>query len=119
MDLFRWLKCRSDLAPVNTVSEVRCLDSIVELKRPLCSSEVFSVDQLRRVVIQTTDTGPLVDDVFFILETDAERYVIPQEAVGSAELLEWLQGLPRFNNDAVMEAMSCCENSEFLCWEKP
>jgi hypothetical protein len=29
-----------------------------------------------------------------------------------------LQNLPGFNNEAVIESMTCVENKRFVCWQK-
>jgi hypothetical protein len=44
--------------------------------------------------------------------------VIPQAAPGASQLLERLQQLPGFNNQAVIDSMGCTDNKQFLCWER-
>jgi len=78
----------------------------------LCS---VSWESLRAVLIETTDEGPFVEDVWWIL-IDAEGHcIIPQEA-GTEPLLARLQQLPDFDNDTVIAAMASVENQRFLCW---
>ena len=45
--------------------------------------------------------------------------MIPQGAVGEDTLLDRLQTLAGFENDAVIAAMSSTERQRFLCWEQP
>jgi hypothetical protein len=71
-------------------------------------------------LVETTDEGPFAPDVFWILVgTAASGCVIPQGATGDAILLERLQKLPGFDNDAFIRAMRSTSNEKFLCWKRP
>jgi hypothetical protein len=72
---------------------------------------------LSSVALETTNEGPFMDDVFWILDTNIFTLRIPQDAKGEEELLGRLQQLPNFDNEAVVSAMGCAENSLFLCWQ--
>jgi hypothetical protein len=74
---------------------------------------------LEIVSIQTTDRGPAVDDVFWVLGGNESGCVVPSESEGMDLLLPRLQRLPGFDNKAVIAAMACAENREFLCWRRP
>lgn len=76
---------------------------------------------LRAVLIETTDDGPWMEDVYFLLFSDVleQSFSIPQCAEGSQDLLERLMQLPEFNDKAVISAMGSTSNRSFLCWEKP
>jgi hypothetical protein len=74
-------------------------------------------DALRAVLIETTDQGPFVEDVWWILIDNEGHCIIPQE-VGSEKLLERLQQLPGFDNDAVIAAMGSVDNKIFVCWQR-
>lgn len=93
-----------------TESEVTC-------RRPDGSVENVAWDDLQRVEIVTTDEGPFLMDVFWVLHGTETGCVVPQGATGEQELLQQLQRLPGFQNAAVIEAMSCSDNRHFLCWE--
>lgn len=73
---------------------------------------------LRAVTIRTTDAGPREEDVFLVLEGAGAACCIPQGADGSDELLERLQRLPGFDNEAVIAAMGCTDNATFPCWRR-
>ena len=45
-----------------------------------------------------TDTGPFVEDVFWLINREQERLWIPQEAAIFSELLELFQELDGFKN---------------------
>ncbi|MFO0967838.1 MAG: hypothetical protein U0793_19930 [Gemmataceae bacterium] len=74
-------------------------------------------EELRRVELVITDTGPFLTDVFWVLHGADSVCVIPQGATGERALLRRLQELPGFRNEAVIGAMSCVRNRAFLCWE--
>ncbi len=78
-------------------------------------------NDLCAIVIETTDEGPWMEDVYFMLFSDdlEKSFGIPQCAEGSQELLEKLMQLPNFNEEAVIKAMGSTVNQSFLCWEKP
>ena len=78
-------------------------------------------ESLKAVVIETTDEGPFMEDVYFLLFSEVLEgsFGIPQCAKGSQEFLEKLMKLPRFDEKAVIKAMGCTSNKSFLCWEVP
>ena len=93
-------------------TEVRCV-------RPDGQLERVTWNDLQSVTIQTTDKGPLVADVFWLLKSSTgASCVIPQGATGERALLERLQELPGFDNEALIESMSCAKNGKFLCWKR-
>ena len=72
---------------------------------------------LRAVLVKTTADGPAVDDLFWVLLGEKTGCVVPSEARGTDKLLERLQKLPGFDNDAAIQAMACNDECEFLCWK--
>ncbi|MCS7166545.1 MAG: hypothetical protein RMI91_13330 [Gemmatales bacterium] len=82
------------------------------------TSRSVAWDDLQRVEIVTTDQGPFLPDVFFVLYGSATKCIVPQGIEGDTQLLERLQRLPGFRNEAVIEAMCCPTNRRFLCWER-
>jgi hypothetical protein len=76
-------------------------------------------NQLVKVEIVTTDQGPLVEDVFWVLHEPASGCVIPSEAPEARALREKLQALPNFDNEAVVSAMASTGNDRFVVWRKP
>lgn len=67
---------------------------------------------------KTTNEGPMLDDVFWILGTKTFSLRFPQGTSGDKILLERLQQLPNFDNEAVISAMACSENKIFICWQR-
>ena len=80
--------------------------------------EAVRWDEMRKVAIITTDEGPFVEDVYFALFGTNGGCAVPSSAPESQALLERLQQLPGFNNQAVTDAMCCADNQEFVCWER-
>jgi hypothetical protein len=67
----------------------------------------------------TTDHGPFVDDVFWLLiGEDGKGCAVPSEAEGMKALLERLQRLPGFDNEAVIAAMGSTSNARFRVWKR-
>lgn len=91
--------------------EVRCRhsDGVVE---------AIAWCDLQQVLIRTTDTGPLMEDVYWILLGTRSECVVPQEAIGEPDLAERLYQLPGFDSEALSRAMCSTENREFLCWNR-
>src|SRR6516164_7669830 len=83
----------------------------VKCLRPTGLTEEVSWDELTDVEIVTTDAGPFIEDVFWVLHGADRGCSVPQKADGCKELLERLQKLLGFNNEAVINAMCCTSNS--------
>lgn len=86
--------------------------------RPDGITRLVRWDDLQAVFLQTTDEGPFVSDVWWILVDSDGQCLIPQEATGETEMFYRLQTLPGFDNDAVIAAMGSVENQQFLCWRR-
>lgn len=73
------------------------------------------------VMVITSDQGPFVTDLFWILQSrDSRRsMVVPMGASGEHELLQAMQQrLHGFDNMSVVEAMGSTSNASFKVWEK-
>src|SRR5262249_42904855 len=81
--------------------------------------EQVAWNDLQGVAIMTTSEGPFAEDVYFVLAgRDGTGCVVPQGAPESTALLHRLQALPGFDNEAVIQAMSCAHDATFVCWRK-
>jgi hypothetical protein len=119
MSVMSWLARRLPNIPFHHVNQVATDDAGIHCKRVNGTIEDVKWNDINRVMIRTNDRGPVDDDVFFVIETRTTTLVIPQPASGSDQLLERLQQLAGFNNEAVIDSMSCCENKEFVGWQRP
>jgi len=97
---------------------VRLSDSEVSCERPDGTVERVSWADLQRVEVVTTDEGPFVPDVFWVLHGTDGGCAVPQGATGDSALLERLQTLPGFDNKAFIDAMTCASDRRFLCWQR-
>jgi len=91
------------------------------VRRELTNGKVEQVrwDGLEEVSVLTTADGPFAEDVFFLLAgRDGSGCVVPQGAPESGELLERLQRLPGFDNEAFIRAMSSTDDARFVCWRR-
>jgi len=78
----------------------------------------FSWTDLAAVRIVTTDQGPFMEDVFFVLETkQGQCIVIDHSASLASGLTDQLAKLPCYNFQAVIEAMGSTDNASFLVWQ--
>jgi len=93
-------------------------ESRVLLTRSNGKVEEVAWDDLQAVIIETTDQGPGVCDVFIILVGKSSGCVIPQDLEKTSELLTRLQLLPDFDNRRLIDSMGSSENERFLCWER-
>jgi hypothetical protein len=95
----------------------------VGVRRTLEDGKLEAVrwDQLRKVEIHTTSSGPFTDDVFWVLIGDSlsSGCVVPSESEAAKELLHRLQQLPEFDNGAVIKAMGCTDDATFVAWLHP
>lgn len=91
----------------------------VRFYHPEGENQEIRWEDLDEVGIVTTDEGPFVEDVFFmLLSKDRKGCAIPQAAEGNEGLLSRLQMLPGFDSGAFIEAMGCTSNQNFRLWKK-
>jgi hypothetical protein len=89
----------------------------VTRRLPSGGTEFVSWAELRQVMVITTDEGPLLEDVYFMLTgTGDNGCAIPQMADGVGPLVERLVKLPGFDDNKLREAMGCTSNARFVCW---
>jgi hypothetical protein len=106
----------AELIP-ESLYEVTITDERVVVTRPDGETESVEWVDLLSVIIETTDEGPFVPDVFWILVGTRSECVVPQGAKGENNLLGRLQQLPGFDNEKVIAASVSTENAKFVCWK--
>ena len=93
------------------------------IRRRIANGPVESITwaDLAAIDIVTTDAGPYVEDVFWLLagRDPARGCAIANEAEGFTLLLARLQALPGFDNGAVIRAMTSTGNARFAVWRRP
>lgn len=114
-----WLKSLFPSLPESRIpSTLSFDDSAVRCQWPGREMQEVAWDELQEVSILTTDEGPFVEDVYFVLAGSKGSCVIPQEAEGSQDLLKRLQELPGFDNGAFISAMASTDKARFVCWRR-
>ena len=118
MGLLNWLESRFRHQPPAPKDTVSFDDKGVRLLSHDGILRSVNWDDLQAVVIETTDQGPFVEDVFFVLVGKNGGCVVPHGAAGADALFKRLGKLPGFDYDAACRAMSCAVNNRFLCWRR-
>jgi hypothetical protein len=115
--LNRWLARAAGAARAPDPDRVVVDQVGVRRRLPDGRQEAVGWDDLVEVAIRTTPEGPWQEDVFFLLTgRDGGGVAVPQGEAVERELLGWLQALPGFDNQQVVEAMGCAEDALFVCW---
>nr|WP_143229447.1 hypothetical protein [Actinophytocola xanthii] len=74
---------------------------------------------LAEVAIRTTPEGPWKEDVFFLLvRTGGGGCAVPAGDPSADDLMNRLQSMPGFDNDAFIEAMTTQEDGLFVVWQR-
>jgi len=84
---------------------------------PSKEPESIKWDSLIGIAVETNDQGPFVEDVYWLLASEEKVISYPSEATGSEEMLKRLQEIPTFNNERLIEAMTCTGNQTFILWD--
>lgn len=71
-----------------------------------------------QIVIETTDEGPWLEDMYYIFYSSSEPFVVPSESRGVSELVSKIAGLPGFDQAQHFSAVGSSENRQFLVWKK-
>ena len=93
----------------------------IRCSKPNSKEESITWDKLDAVLIETTDEGPMLPDVFWLLLTKdmSSGCIIPQGATGEKKLFEEMQmRLSGFDYEMFIKAMSSTVNQRFLIWER-
>jgi hypothetical protein len=73
---------------------------------------------LRSVTILTTDEGPFVGDVWWLLEDESGGVAVPGGAAEITAIMQHLEQMPGYDPEAVVQAMGSVENARFTVWER-
>jgi hypothetical protein len=86
--------------------------------RGLQTYESLRWDELTQVTIMTTDDGPFVEDLFWLLRGDADDrgIVVGLGLAQQVDLLGRLGRLPGFNFMASVEATGSTQRGQLHCW---
>ena len=118
MNPFSIFKKKKTVIPLEQRYRVTFDKVRVECTLPDGGKESVEWADLKAILLENTDEGPFLPDVFWILVGEKSGCLIPQGAIGAMELLTEMQKLPGFDNNAVIESAVCTDNKKFLCWER-
>lgn len=88
------------------------------IKRPLMRPMSVRIEELDEIGVETTDQGPFVEDVFWILKRGRMRIRIGAPHSIFETLMERFGSLEGFDWRPFIEAQSCTDNRYFLCWKR-
>jgi hypothetical protein len=79
----------------------------------------LAIPELRKVVVQTDDSGPWGADVLYFLFTGGTQpaAVFPLEAQGCQNFVEWLSTLPGYDDRELARAMGSTSVARFVVFE--
>lgn len=79
----------------------------------------LSIRELRKVVVQTDDSGPWGADVLYFLFTEDPQPagVFPIEAQGCQEFVNWLSTLRGYRDRELARAMASTDVARFIVYE--
>ncbi len=93
--------------------EITCTDSNGNITKALWAD-------IRLVTIRTTNEGPSKPDVYWLFYTsnDDPTVIVVGGATGESQMMQAMETkLPGLNVEAVIAAMGCTSNREFICWK--
>ena len=98
---------------------IEVTDTEIINHRPEGVTERVSFTDLRSVIIETNDTGPLGTDLWwFLIGNEANSgCVLPGGATGEQSVVDAVMKLPGFRFEQFTNAMSSVENAKFYCWQ--
>lgn len=88
------------------------------VRRELPDGSVEQVlwDELEAIDIVTTDDGPFVEDVFWVLGAGDHGCVVPGSEAGP--ILDYANHFPGWDTVALIQAMGTAENARFAVWRR-
>ena len=93
-------------------------NKVITLKDENSKESNFNIDFLQKISILTTDQGPFFDDVALALFFEETALILPSEHCCYKNVYAGFSECLSLNYDAVIKAMSCAENAEFIVWTK-
>ena len=106
----RRVRRRANVIEVNDTGVFRTLGE---------TQESVTWASLRSVTILTTDEGPFMEDVWWLLEGESGRVAVPGGAPEVTAIMDRLEQMPGYKPEAVVQAMGSTENARFTVWEHP
>ncbi len=90
----------------------------IVFQRPFTRSVSIKIDDFDEIGVETTDQGPFVEDVFWILTRGQAQIRIGEPHPVFNQLMDRVGSLEGFDWRPFTEAMCCSDNRYFLCWRR-
>jgi len=89
----------------------------IEIRNPEASSQSMALNGLRRISVETNDSGPRGIDTWWMLEgrSPGDALYFPVGATGDVDFLNYAVKLPGFE----LRGMNSTSNARFECWPSP
>jgi hypothetical protein len=91
---------------------------IVTVERPLGRKLSLSLHDVDEIGVETTDRGPFMEDVFWVLKQGTTSLRIPEPSHVFKILMNRFRSLPGFDWRPFTEAMACTDCRYFCCWKR-
>ena len=88
------------------------------MKRPFRDPTATRIDDIDEIGVETTDQGPFVEDVFWLLKAGDLSIRIGEPHPVFKQLMDLVGSLPGFDWRPFLEAMTCSDNGYFVCWRR-
>jgi hypothetical protein len=83
------------------------------------TTEAIEWPSVRRIFIETNDSGPWGADFWWVFEGNTQRCAFPNGATGEAEATKAVPSrFPGFDDMTVIKAVGSTSNARFVCWER-
>ena len=109
--------------PKNPLSGTLIVDDDGVVFHRTYTTEAVRWDELVGVDVMTTDDGPAVEDVYWVLLGESDIGAVIPQGIATDELVERLMALPGFDFDAMTHAMGSTGGPRgeeiFRCWRAP
>ena len=93
-------------------------DESITVIRPGRVKEMIRWDDVRSISVITTDEGPFLPDVWFVLQGNDGQCQFPQGAPKADEAYERISLFDGFDFETFIKSMSSTENARFLLWQQ-
>ena len=91
----------------------------IAVEGPRGDRTTVKIEDVREIGVETTEDGPFDEDVFWLVNRDAEGLRIPQGSPVFKKLMDAFGSFEGFDWPSFTEAMSCTDCHYFLCWKRP
>ena len=116
-----WLKARLSRPSPLELWTVSVSADAIATSDGLGTSRSLAIEDLRRVVVATDDSGPWGADVVFLLYSGEEKPVgiFPLEAQGRDAFLDWLEVREGYDPEQLVRAMGSTDIARFTIYRRP